>query len=75
MLIGNHFYVVMQCVSPLALQNRRDTVITAAPEKIDGPACRQKNQHWTRNIIANKDQSKMAYRYWLQPLTMQKEEY
>ncbi|MGF6847258.1 glucose/arabinose dehydrogenase [Chitinophaga sp. W3I9] len=59
LLIGNHFYVANTNALVRYPYKTGDTVITAAPEKITDLPVGKKNQHWTRNIIANKDQSKI----------------
>ncbi|MET3877125.1 sorbosone dehydrogenase family protein [Chitinophaga sp. OAE865] len=59
LLTGNYFYVANTKALLRYPYKTGDTVITASPEKITDLPAGKINQHWTRNIIANKDQSKI----------------
>lgn len=59
LLIGHHFYVANTDALLRYPYKKGDTVITSQPEKILDLPAGKINRHWTRNLIANKDQSKI----------------
>lgn len=59
LLIGNYFYVANTNALLRYPYQTGDTAIMATPTKIADLPAGAANRHWTRNIITNKDQSKI----------------
>lgn len=59
LLIGDHFYVANTNALLRYPYKKGDTLITSKPEKILDLPAGKTNRHWTRNLVTNKDQSKI----------------
>ncbi|SEW39115.1 PQQ-dependent sugar dehydrogenase [Chitinophaga arvensicola] len=59
LLIGNYFYVANTNALLRYPYRKGDTLISATPTKIAELPAGSANRHWTRNIITNKEQSKI----------------
>jgi glucose/arabinose dehydrogenase len=59
LLINNHFYVAATDGLLRYTYEKGATQITTKPEKLADLPAGKANRHWTRNLIANKDESKI----------------
>lgn len=59
LIIGNHFYVANTDGLIQFDYNPKDTVITSPGKKILALSATDPNRHWTRNLIANKQKTKI----------------